>query len=219
MPRSPDVLQRRTIVCTGCVLRPAALRGVPDITHGKYLAIFTDLGIVDSVFWNFCGMPQLPWYCVDHLGPLVVSAPMLSMLCQVALHFATFCFNEVNAEQHPPFGASIVSLSFSLPQHHGGLDSPAPCLPSGVQVVIVSDDVAAIAAEAHALSEAFELVITAGGVGPTPDDVTMAGIAAALGVPLTRDPTLEVTSCNPFQPHMFVSCLGSQRKHLSVLLA
>lgn len=57
----------------------------------------------------------------------------------------------------------------------------------------MSDDVAAIAAEAHALSEAFELVITAGGVGPTPDDVTMAGIAAALGVPLIRDPTLEVS--------------------------
>ena len=44
----------------------------------------------------------------------------------------------------------------------------------------------------HALSPAFELVITAGGLGPTPDDVTMAGIAAALGTTLKRDATLEV---------------------------
>jgi len=44
----------------------------------------------------------------------------------------------------------------------------------------------------RALSPAFELVITAGGLGPTLDDVTMAGIAASLGTTLKRDATLEV---------------------------
>ena len=40
---------------------------------------------------------------------------------------------------------------------------------------MVQDYVATIASEVHAMSEEMDLVITAGGVGPTPDDVTMAG--------------------------------------------
>ena len=44
-------------------------------------------------------------------------------------------------------------------------------------MAIVADDVAAIAAEVHAMSVESDLVITAGGVGPTPDDVTMEGAA------------------------------------------
>ena len=54
------------------------------------------------------------------------------------------------------------------------------------QVVIVADEVDAICAEVRAASDAFEIVITAGGVGPTRDDVTMAGVAEALGKPLLR---------------------------------
>ena len=48
------------------------------------------------------------------------------------------------------------------------------------------DETAAIAAEVATASAACELVITAGGVGPTLDDVTMAGVARAFGYPLTR---------------------------------
>ncbi len=55
-----------------------------------------------------------------------------------------------------------------------------------MQVVVVPDDVAAIAAEVRAASGAAEIVITSGGVGPTPDDVTMAGVAQALDLPLIR---------------------------------
>ena len=59
----------------------------------------------------------------------------------------------------------------------------AGCL--GVQVVMVPDEVDAISAEVRAAAHAFEIVITAGGVGPTRDDVTMAGVAEALGKPLS----------------------------------
>lgn len=55
-----------------------------------------------------------------------------------------------------------------------------------LQVTVVPDEVAAISAEVHAASEASEVVITSGGLGPTPDDVTMAAVAKALGYPLTR---------------------------------
>ena len=55
-----------------------------------------------------------------------------------------------------------------------------------VQVVIVSDEAASISAEVRAASDACEIVITAGGVGPTLDDVTLAGVADALGKPLVR---------------------------------
>jgi len=48
----------------------------------------------------------------------------------------------------------------------------------------VPDDVSAIASEVAALSASCQAVITSGGVGPTLDDVTMEGIAAAFGVDL-----------------------------------
>jgi FAD synthetase len=58
--------------------------------------------------------------------------------------------------------------------------------PVYTQVVIVSDETASISAEVRAASDAYEIVITAGGVGPTRDDVTLAGVAEALGKPLVR---------------------------------
>ncbi len=54
------------------------------------------------------------------------------------------------------------------------------------QVAIVRDEVAAISAEVRAAAPNHEVVLTAGGLGPTCDDVTMAGIADALGKPLER---------------------------------
>jgi nicotinamide-nucleotide amidase len=47
---------------------------------------------------------------------------------------------------------------------------------------------------AQAIREGLEradLILTTGGLGPTPDDVTAAGIADAFGVPLTRHPEAE----------------------------
>jgi molybdenum cofactor synthesis domain-containing protein len=53
------------------------------------------------------------------------------------------------------------------------------------RIVVVDDDAAAIA---HEIRAARGLVITTGGLGPTLDDRTLAGIAAALGKRLVEDP-------------------------------
>ena len=57
------------------------------------------------------------------------------------------------------------------------------------QVVCIRDEVDAIASEVRALSEAHDVVLTSGGLGPTPDDVTMAGVAEAFGHLLIRRDT------------------------------
>ena len=54
------------------------------------------------------------------------------------------------------------------------------------QAELVPDEVGAIASAVRSASEAADVVVTSGGLGPTPDDVTMAGVAAALGHPLGR---------------------------------
>lgn len=59
------------------------------------------------------------------------------------------------------------------------------------RVVIVRDEPAVISEEVRGLAESFDHVFTSGGVGPTHDDVTMAAIAAAFGVPVVRSPELE----------------------------
>jgi molybdenum cofactor synthesis domain-containing protein len=49
---------------------------------------------------------------------------------------------------------------------------------------IIRDDVDEIARTFEELSRKYEYVISAGGVGPTHDDVTLDGVARAFGVPL-----------------------------------
>ena len=58
------------------------------------------------------------------------------------------------------------------------------------RVVVIPDDIALIAEEVAAFSKAFDLVFTSGGVGPTHDDVTIEGVARAMGVPVVRHPEL-----------------------------
>ena len=60
------------------------------------------------------------------------------------------------------------------------------------RILVVSDDVGEIAwAVGDCVARGFDHVFTSGGIGPTHDDVTSAGIAQALGRRLKRHPEIE----------------------------
>lgn len=59
------------------------------------------------------------------------------------------------------------------------------------RILVVPDEVADVAAAVRELSARFDHVFTSGGVGPTHDDVTIVGIAAAFEKPVVRHPELE----------------------------
>jgi molybdenum cofactor synthesis domain-containing protein len=59
------------------------------------------------------------------------------------------------------------------------------------RIAVVPDELDAIAEEVRYCSQRFEFVITSGGIGPTHDDITIAGVAAALGRRVVIHPQLE----------------------------
>jgi molybdenum cofactor synthesis domain-containing protein len=59
------------------------------------------------------------------------------------------------------------------------------------RILVIPDEVAEVAAAVRELSAGFDHVFTSGGVGPTHDDVTIVGIAAAFDKPVIRHPELE----------------------------
>lgn len=59
------------------------------------------------------------------------------------------------------------------------------------RVIVCPDEVETIAADLTALRESHDLVFTSGGVGPTPDDVTLPGVARSFGHDLERAPEIE----------------------------
>lgn len=59
------------------------------------------------------------------------------------------------------------------------------------RVLMIPDEIAVIGAEVRALSDAYDVVFTSGGVGPTHDDVTIEGIAHGFGVAVDSDPIME----------------------------
>jgi molybdenum cofactor synthesis domain-containing protein len=59
------------------------------------------------------------------------------------------------------------------------------------RIFVIPDDVDVIAEAVRDYSAAYDLVFTSGGVGPTHDDVTLAGVARALGREVVRHPELE----------------------------
>ncbi len=58
------------------------------------------------------------------------------------------------------------------------------------RIAVIPDEVGLIAEEVTTFSRDFDVVFTSGGVGPTHDDVTIEGVARAMGVPVVRHPTL-----------------------------
>ena len=60
-----------------------------------------------------------------------------------------------------------------------------------VRTVVLPDDLSAVTAEFERGLEDADLVVSTGGLGPTPDDLTRESIAAACGLTPTVDPALE----------------------------
>jgi len=59
------------------------------------------------------------------------------------------------------------------------------------RIVTVPDEIAQIGVAVREFSASFDWVFTSGGVGPTHDDVTMAGVAHGLDRPVIRHPLIE----------------------------
>lgn len=59
------------------------------------------------------------------------------------------------------------------------------------RIEVVADETPEIVRAVRAASAAFDYVFTSGGVGPTPDDVTMPAVAQALERRIVRSPALE----------------------------
>jgi molybdenum cofactor synthesis domain-containing protein len=59
------------------------------------------------------------------------------------------------------------------------------------RITTIPDEVDVIAATVREFAATYEVVFTSGGVGPTHDDVTMEGVAAAFGRRVVRHPELD----------------------------
>ena len=70
------------------------------------------------------------------------------------------------------------------------------------RIFVIPDDIDVIGETALEFSNKYDYVFTSGGVGPTHDDVTMAGIAKGFGVSLSRHPEIEKILCSRFDRAM-----------------
>ena len=80
------------------------------------------------------------------------------------------------------------------------------------RIAVIPDDVDVIAAESASFADAYDIVITTGGVGPTHDDVTVEGIAKGLGRPVVTHPDLE-----RLVQHLYAGKVNSARLRLALV--
>ena len=59
------------------------------------------------------------------------------------------------------------------------------------RIVTIPDVIETIAFEVKAMNQAYDFVFTSGGIGPTHDDLTIAGVAAAFGRSIERNESIE----------------------------
>jgi len=59
------------------------------------------------------------------------------------------------------------------------------------RITVIPDELEVIAEVVRDFHQGFDVVFTSGGVGPTHDDITMEGVALALGRRIVRHPLLE----------------------------
>ena len=59
------------------------------------------------------------------------------------------------------------------------------------RIVTIPDELSEIAAAVREFRDRFDVVFTSGGIGPTHDDVTIAGVALGLGRAVVRHPLIE----------------------------
>jgi molybdenum cofactor synthesis domain-containing protein len=69
------------------------------------------------------------------------------------------------------------------------------------RIIMIPDDADEIAATVRECMTKFDYVFTSGGVGPTHDDVTIAGIAKAVGRSVVRHPEMAAIVSNYFGGH------------------
>ena len=70
------------------------------------------------------------------------------------------------------------------------------------RIDVIPDEIAEIAEAARGMSSRYDHVFTSGGVGPTHDDVTMAAMAEAFGLPITRHLELEARIRSAMGPNL-----------------
>jgi len=71
------------------------------------------------------------------------------------------------------------------------------------RIIVIPDDVSEIGKEVYESSSKYDYVFTAGGIGPTLDDLTVEGIAHGFGAPLIKSPQMEriiLTRCGERPP-------------------
>jgi len=70
------------------------------------------------------------------------------------------------------------------------------------RISVIPDEVDIIGREAAEFSRCYDYVFTSGGVGPTHDDVTMAGIAKGFGAKLVQHPEIEKLLTSKFKDNV-----------------